>query len=152
MRLQQLEAASLLRLEPRLIRVEPAGDLRIAVLLDRRPVAIRDRDEDVPVRPAVAVEPGRSRLDLDEAATGELLAQDRPVVALEQLDELVERTPADAVVVRDGDWAGHCPSLAREPGLPRPTTGQERGCAARCRNRAVEGVRNCREWQLVRRL
>jgi hypothetical protein len=55
----------------------------------------------------------RGRSNIEEAAGGQLLAQDRPVVALEQLDELVEGAPAHAVVVRDGDRAGHGLSLGR---------------------------------------
>ena len=58
-RLEQLEPALLLLLERRLVRVQPPGDLGVAVLLDRRPVAVRDRDEHVPVGPAVAVEARR---------------------------------------------------------------------------------------------
>ena len=64
MGLEEREPALLLGLERLLIRKEPAGDLGLAVGLDRRPVAVRDRDEHVPVGPAVAVESRRRHPDI----------------------------------------------------------------------------------------
>src|SRR3954465_578517 len=72
-RVEQREPLLLLAFERFLVRVEPGRDLRVAVLLHRGPVAVRDGHEDVPVRAAVAVEwrrpgpdvrepPGRGRL------------------------------------------------------------------------------------------
>ena len=90
--LEEFEAAALLGRVALLIREEACRDLRLGVVLDRRPISVDDRDEEVPVRPAVAVEPGRGGTNVEEPAGRQLLPQDRPVVALEQLDELVERT------------------------------------------------------------
>ena len=56
-RLEELEAAPLLGRVALLVREEACRDLRLGVVLDRRPVAVHDRDEEVPVGPAVAVEP-----------------------------------------------------------------------------------------------
>src|SRR3954449_12115877 len=99
-RVEQGEPLLLLALERLLVRVEPRGDLRVAVLLHRRPVAVRDRHEHVPVRPAVAVEPWRPELDVREPAGRELFAEDRPMVLAEQRDELVVRAPARSIEVQ----------------------------------------------------
>ena len=82
-----------------LVRVQPLGDLGVAVLLDGRPVAVGDRDQHVPVRPALPVEPRRPHLDVRVPTRGQLLAQDRPVVAPEQVDELVVGAPPGPVEV-----------------------------------------------------
>ena len=66
-----------------LIREEACRDLRLGVVLDRRPISVHDRDQEVPIRPTVAVEPGCGGADVEEPTGRQLLAQDRPVVALE---------------------------------------------------------------------
>ena len=81
-------------------------DLGVAVLLDRRPVAVRDRHQHVPVRPALAVEPRRPQLDVRVPAGVPLLLQDRPVVPPEQLHELVVGAPPGPVEVQDLDGLG----------------------------------------------
>ena len=57
---------------------------------------------------ADAMEAGRRGGDGQQSAGGQLLAEDRPVVAVEERDELVVRAPTRAVVVLDCDGSvGH---------------------------------------------
>jgi len=105
--LEKLEAASFLRSVAVLVREEPRGDLSLGMGLDRRPVSIGDRDEDVPIRPAVAMEARYRAPDLQQTAAGDLVAEDRPMVPFEQADELVVAAPAGLVEIEDCDRTGH---------------------------------------------
>src|SRR5206468_949440 len=60
-----------------------------------------------PVGPAVAVEPWGEHLDTGEPAALELIAEDRPMVLPEELDELVVTAPPGAVEIQDLDWLAH---------------------------------------------
>ena len=106
-RLEKLEPALLLGPVQLLVREQASGDVGLAVRLHRRPVAVGDRHQDVPVGSAVAVESRGPHADVRESPSLQLVLEDRPVVPPEQLDELVVRAPLRHVEVQDLDGLGH---------------------------------------------
>ncbi len=108
-RLKEREPAPFLGLEGRLVGVEATGDLGLRVFLDSRPVAVRDRDEEVPVGPAVTVEARRGGRDVEEAAACELLPEDRPVVLAATLNgDDPAGLRGDVTAALGGDAAAGC--------------------------------------------